>query len=74
MTIASNPPIFLPLEGLTRDQKLEVREWLDRELEEAKPQDWHFEVLAEREQQILSGEMKLIPLEQFAREMEAEFP
>ena len=44
------------------------------ELEEAKPQDWHFEVLAEREQQILSGEMKLIPLEQFARELEAEFP
>lgn len=74
MTIASNPPIFLPLEGLTRDQKLEVREWLDRELVEVSPQDWHFEVLAEREKQISSGEMKLIPLEQFARELEAELP
>lgn len=74
MIIAANPPIHPPLERLTRAQKLEVRDWLDRELEEYFPQDWHFDVLAERERQISAGEMKLIPLEQFARELEAEFP
>jgi len=74
MTIAANPPIELPLERLTHDQKLEVRDWLNHELADCAPQDWHFDVLAEREKQIASGEMKLIPLEQFARELEAEFP
>jgi len=78
MTLASNPPIELPLETLSTAQKWQVFGWLKQDLAideaETGPQDWHFEVLAERERMLASGETKLISLEQFSRELREELP
>ena len=51
MTLASNPPIEIPLERLSLAQKWQVFDWLKSELavEEIGPQEWHFDVLAERD-------------------------
>lgn len=76
MTLVANPPIELPLEELTTDQKWQVFDWLKHDLavsEDASP-DWHFEVLADRERMLAAGETKLISLEQFARELREELP
>ncbi len=81
MTLATNPPIEIPLERMSFAHKLALKEALDQDLETAcrteeacTPQDWHFEVLAERERRLASGETKLISLEQFARELREELP
>lgn len=74
MTLASNPPIELPLESLSLAQKWQVFDWLKSDLavEEIGPQEWHFEVLAERERMLASGETELISLEQFSKELREE--
>jgi hypothetical protein len=76
MTLSANPPIEIPLETLTPKQKWQVFDWLkhDLEAEESGPQDWHSDVLAERERMLAAGETKLISLEQFAKELREELP
>ena len=74
MTLAANPPIELPLESLSIAQKWQVFDWLKSDLavEEIGPQDWHFDVLAERERMLEAGETELISLEQFSKELREE--
>ncbi|MBN8421830.1 MAG: hypothetical protein J0L73_23135 [Verrucomicrobia bacterium] len=74
MTLASNPPIEIPLERLSLAQKWQVFDWLKSELavEEIGPQEWHFDVLAEREKMLATGETELISLEQFSKELREE--
>ena len=60
MTLTANPPIELPLEGLTAKQKWQVVEFLCEDLssnhaDEIKPPAWHEEVLRERLTKIESG-------------------
>lgn len=74
MTLAANPPIEIPLESLSVAQKWQVFDWLksDLEVEEIGPQEWHFDVLAERERMLAAGETELISLEQFSKELREE--
>lgn len=74
MTFAANPPIEIPLESLSIAQKWQVFDWLRNDLavEEIGPQDWHFDVLAERERMLAEGKTELISLEQFAKELRKE--
>lgn len=74
MTLAANPPIEIPLERLSVAQKWQVFDWLKSELsvEEIGPQEWHFDVLAERERMLMAGETELISLEQFSKELREE--
>ncbi len=85
MTISTHPPIEIPLERMTSQQKLAlVRELIndlcqtanageDESAEYEIPQ-WHLEVLAEREKAIASGEMELLPLDQFLEEVRKACP
>lgn len=74
MTLSANPPIELPLESLSLAQKWQVFDWLKSDLavEEIGPQEWHFDVLAEREKMLVTGETELISLEQFSKELRGE--
>ncbi|MFZ2276543.1 MAG: hypothetical protein WAW39_02045 [Prosthecobacter sp.] len=74
MTLSANPPIELPLESLSLAQKWQVFDWLKSDLavEEIGPQEWHFDVLAEREKMLATGETELISLEQFSKELRGE--
>ncbi len=81
MTLAANPPIEIPLERMSLANKLALKEALDQDLQAAgqahttcEPQDWHFEVLAEREKRLASGEARLMPLEEFITEMRRTMP
>ncbi|OYW31194.1 MAG: hypothetical protein B7Z47_01810 [Chthoniobacter sp. 12-60-6] len=76
MTLVANPPIEIPLEGLSVAQKWQVFEWLKSDLavEEIGPQDWHFDVLAEREKRLASGETQLMELDDFITEMRRTMP
>ncbi len=81
MTLAANPPIEIPLERMSLANKLALKEALDQDLQAAcqnheacGPQDWHFEVLAEREKRLASGEARLMPLEEFITEMRRTMP
>ncbi|MDP1590126.1 MAG: hypothetical protein Q8M07_20400 [Prosthecobacter sp.] len=81
MTLAANPPIEIPLERMSLANKLALREALDQDLqatcqnnEAGGMQDWHFEVLAEREKRLASGESRLMPLEEFIAEMRRTMP
>ncbi|MFN0080089.1 MAG: acyl-protein synthetase [Prosthecobacter sp.] len=76
MTPAANLPIKIPQEKLSVAQKGQVFDWLRNDLAvaEAGPQDWHFEVLAERERMLASGETRLMPLAEFIAEMRRELP
>jgi len=74
MTLASNPPIEIPLESLSIAQKWQIFDWLKNDLavKETGPQEWHFELLAERERMLAAGETELISLDQFAKELREE--
>ena len=74
MIVAANPPINLPLERLTREQKQEVRDWLDADLAKSEPPAWHFEVLEEREARLKSGEATLLEVDDFITEMRRRMP
>lgn len=75
MTLSANPPIELPLETLNADQKWRLFDWLRSNLTlDIEPQDRHFDVIAEREQMLASGETKVISLDQFAKELREELP
>jgi hypothetical protein len=80
MIIATTPPIEIPLERMTRAQKEALREALTQDLddadsgEQAGPQEWHFELLAERERRLASGEANLMPLKDFLEEMRRTMP
>lgn len=71
MTITANPPVELPLENLTPQQKWAVVQHLWTELVEnyedsIEPPAWHEEVLKERKAMFDRGEARYIPLEEFA--------
>jgi hypothetical protein len=74
MTLATNPPIELPLESLSLAQKWLVFDWLKSDLavDEIGPQEWHFDVIAEREKMLATGATDLISLEQFSKELREE--
>ena len=81
MTLAANPPIEIPLERMSLANKLALRAALDEDLQAAAqndaavgPQDWHFEVLAEREKRLAAGASRLMPLEEFIAEMKRTMP
>lgn len=61
MTLAANPPIELPLEQLTADQKWQVFQFLWKEIiedhpEKIEPPAWHEDILREREEKEARGE------------------
>jgi hypothetical protein len=61
MTLATNPPIELPLEKLTAKQKWQVVEFLCEDLSsnhagQIEPPTWHADVLREREEREARGE------------------
>ena len=81
MTLAATPPIEIPLERMSLVHKFELKEALDRDLREAcrsgdaaASQDWHFEVLAEREKRLASGEAHLMSLDEFTAKMRSVMP
>lgn len=76
MTLASNPPIEIPLESLSIAQKWQVFDWLKNDLaaSETGPQEWHFELLAEREKRLASGESRLMELDDFIDAMRQTMP
>ena len=75
MTLDANPPIDLPLETLNADQKWRLFDWLKGDLSlDIEPQDWHFNLIAERERMLATGETKVISLDQFAKELRDELP
>ncbi len=81
MTIAANPPIEIPLERMSLANKLALKAALDRDLETAVqqspgcgPQEWHFEVLAEREKRLATGEAHLMSLDEFIADMRRTMP
>jgi hypothetical protein len=77
MIIASEPTIDLPLESLSLRQRLDLfhhlREELGFELN-CEPQDWHFDILKEREERIKSGKDTLMGLDDFIAEMRKTMP
>ena len=77
MTIASNPPIDLPIEKLTMRQKWDLYAVLRDELEPNKEfeiPDWHLEILEEREQMFARGEVEVLSLDEVVKKLEAKFP
>lgn len=81
MTIAANPPIEIPLERMSLANKLALKAALDRDLETTVqqslgggPHEWHFEMLAEREKRLASGEAHLMSLDDFIAEMRRTMP
>lgn len=72
----ANPSIEIPLETLSPAQKWEVFAWLKKDLgvDEMVPQEWHFDVLGERERRLASGEARLMPAEEFIAEMRRTMP
>ena len=81
MILFANPPIEVPLERMSLANKLTLKKALDQDLltachtnDTCAPQDWHFEVLAEREKRLASGEASLMPLEEFIAEMRRTMP
>jgi len=77
MTIASNPPIELPIEDMSMRQKWDLYGILRSQLgiaEKTELHDWHYEVLAEREERLKSGEATLMELDDFIVEMRHRMP
>jgi hypothetical protein len=79
MTIASNPPIDIPLERMTGAQKWELFRTLLEELDTPiEGQDeipsWHLEVLAEREAAYNAGKVKVMELDDFLKEARKRMP
>lgn len=77
MTIASNPPLELPIEDLSVRQKWDLYSILRNQLgitEKIEVPDWHFEVLTEREERLKSGEATLMELDDFIAEMRSRMP
>ena len=79
MTIASNPPIEIPLESMTGTQKWELFQTLLAELDvPAEGQDqvpaWHLDVLAEREAAYNTGTVKVTELDEFLEEARRRMP
>ena len=77
MTIASNPPIELPIETLNAQQKWDLYQALREELDPAAETEipaWHLEVLEERERKIANGEAEWLDLEEVIRNLEAKYP
>ncbi len=85
MTITTHPPIEIPLERMTSRQKLDLVRELINDLchtdgtDEGAAEDdsipqWHLTVLEEREKAIASGEMELLPLDQFLEEVRKTCP
>lgn len=81
MTLATNPPIEIPLERMSLAHKLALKKALDQDLEATcqtdaagVPQDWHFEVLAERERRLAAGESQLMELDDFITTMRQTMP
>ncbi len=72
----ANPSIEIPLETLSPVQEWEVFAWLKKDLgvDEMEPQEWHFDVLGERERRLASGETRLMPFEEFAAEVRKLMP
>jgi hypothetical protein len=78
MTFAANPPIEIPLERLTGQQKWELFQTLwdditEHHEEALEPQDWHFDILQEREERIARGEATWIPIEDAIKRLEAKY-
>lgn len=76
MILDNNPPIEIPLESLSVAQKWQIFDWLKSDLavEAIGPQDWHLEVLAEREKRLASGEAQLMELDDFITTMRRTMP
>jgi hypothetical protein len=78
MTIASNPPIELPIEQLSNQQKWYLYGQLRRQLGIAeKTEDipeWHLAILEERDQRLKTGEATLMELDDFVAEMRRRMP
>ncbi len=76
MTLASNPPIEIPLESLSITQRWQIFDWLKNDLavDEPAPQDWNFEPLAEREKRLASGESQLMELDDFIATVRQNMP
>ena len=76
MTIASNPPIDLPIENLTMAQKWDLYQTLRAELEpeiEMEIPESHLRMLEEREARIERGEAEWLPAEEVIRRLEAKY-
>lgn len=76
MILAFNPPIEIPLENLSIAQKWQVFDWLKKDLSvnENGSQDWHFDILEERERRLASGEAQLMELDDFISQMRQTMP
>lgn len=78
MTIATSPPIELPLELLSVKQKWQLVQTLCDDIasypqEELDLPDWHQGVLQEREERIAKGDASWMPMEDAIRSLEAKF-
>ena len=79
MTIASNPPIEIPLERMTAAQKWELFQTLLVQLDtpvegQEEIPSWHMEVLAERQRAFDAGEVEVMELDDFLKEARERMP
>jgi hypothetical protein len=79
MTIASNPPIEIPLERMTSAQKWDLFQTLCAELDvplegQEEIPSWHMEVLAERRAAFEAGEAEVLDLNEFLRRARERMP
>lgn len=78
MTIATSPPIEMPLALLSVKEKWQLVQTLCDDIasypqEELDLPDWHQGVLQEREEHIAKGDASWIPIEDAIRSLEAKF-
>lgn|GEM_PF-546839 len=78
VTIATTPPIEIPLELLSVKQKWQLVQTLCDDIagypqEELDLPDWHLAVLQEREERIAKGDVSWMPIEDAIRSLEAKF-
>lgn len=78
VTIATSPPIEIPLELLSVKQKWQLVQTLCDDIagypqEELDLPDWHLAVLQEREERIAKGDVSWMPIEDAIRSLEAKF-
>jgi len=78
MTIASNPPLSIPIEQMSMRQKWDLYGLLRSQLgitdKTEEIPEWHFEVLEEREERLKTGEATLMELDDFIAEMHRRMP
>ena len=78
MIIASSPPLSFPIEQMSVRQKWDLYGLLRSQLGIADKTEeipeWHFEVLAEREERLKTGEATLMELDDFIAEMHRRMP